>query len=135
MITYDIFDDIFKLRNMVDGFFDEIPYQGRRADFPFVSLYEEEDELVIKAVAPGVKAEEMNIQLVDNSLIIQGEKKNDYADQPYIRKERQFGKFNKSIKLPYRVDPNKVKAEMKNGILTIELSRSEDTKPKKIEIN
>jgi len=135
MITYDIFDDIFELRHMVDNFFNGIPARTGRRDFPFISIYEGGDELVIKAVAPGVKAEDLNIQLVDNSLIIQGEKKNDYSEQPYIRKERHFGRFNKSVKLPYRVDPDKIKAEMKNGILTVELSRSEETKPKKIEIH
>jgi len=135
MITYDIFDDVFELRNMVDRFFDEVPSRNRKRDFPYVSIYEGNDELTIKAFAPGLKTEDVNVQLVDSSLIIQGEKKDDYANQPYIRKERLFGKFNKSIKLPYRVDPNRVSAEMKNGILVINLVRSEDTKPKRIEIN
>jgi len=130
MITYDIFE----LRNMVDRFFDEVPSRSRKRDFPYVSIYEGNDELTIKAFAPGLKTEDVNVQLVDSSLIIQGEKKDDYANQPYIRKERLFGKFNKSVKLPYRVDPNRVSAEMKNGILIINLVRSEDTKPKRIEI-
>ena len=135
MITYNIFDDIFELRNLVDDYFNTVPSRARRRDFPYISIYEGDDQLVIKAVAPGVKAEDLDIQLVDNSLIIQGEKKNDYAEQPYIRKERQFGRFSKSVKLPYRVDVGTIKAERKSGILTISLSRSEDTKPKKIEIH
>jgi len=135
MIAYDIFDDIFELRNIVDRYFDEMPAHTRKRDFPYISVYEGNDELTIKAFAPGVKSDDINVQLVDNSLIIQGEKKDDYANQAYIRKERQFGKFNKSVKLPYRVDPDRVSAEMKNGILVIKLVRSEDTKPRKIEIN
>ncbi len=83
----------------------------------------------------GVKTENIDIHLINDSLVIEGEKKNDYEDKPYLRKERQFGPFKKSIKLPYRVDPNKIAADMKNGILMIRLSKSEEAKPKKIEIN
>lgn len=134
MITYDIFDDMYELRNMVDRFFDDIPAQTRRRDYPYVSIYEGNDEITVKALAPGIKPEDFNVQLIDSSLIIQGEKKDDYSNQPYIRKERLFGKFNKSVKLPYRVDPDRVSAEMKNGILTVKVLRSEETKPKRIEI-
>lgn len=134
MITYDVFDDLFQLRNVVDRYFDEVPSRVRYREFPFVSFYEANDEITVKAIMPGVKPDSLSLNLVDTSLIIEGEKKYDYTDNPYIRKERLFGKFKKSIKLPYRVKGDAIKAELKNGILTIELTRSEDTKPKRIEI-
>jgi len=132
--TFDIIDDILGLKGAVDRFFNETSAYGRRYDLPYVNVYEKGDSLVIKAMVPGVKPEDVDIQLVDNSLVIEGEKKSDYSDRPYIRKERSFGKFKKSVRLPYRVDPGRVRALIQNGILTVHLEKSEDAKPRRIEI-
>ncbi|MBN2403565.1 MAG: Hsp20/alpha crystallin family protein [Spirochaetes bacterium] len=133
--TYDLLDDVADLRNWFDGFFNERPYLGRRADYPYVNLYENNDDIHVAVIAPGVKAEDINLQLINNRLTIDTEKKSDYLDKPYIRKERNFGAFKKVVELPYRVDPNKIEASMKDGILTVKLTRAEETKPKKIEIH
>jgi len=134
MYTYDIFDDILNLRETVNSFFTEKSGRWRSHEFPNLEIFEGKDELEVRALVPGVKSENMDIHLVDNTLVIEGEKKNDYADNPYIRRERQFGKFKKSVKLPYRVNPDAISADMKNGILHIRLLKSEDAKPRKIEI-
>ncbi len=134
MYTYDIFDDIFNLREAVNTFFNENTGRWRGREFPHLEIYEGKDELEVRALVPGVKTENLDIHLVDNSLIIEGEKRNDYADNPYIRRERQFGTFKKSVQLPYRVDPDTISADLTNGILHIRLQKSEDAKPKKIEI-
>ncbi len=134
MYTYDIFDDILNLRETVNSFFSEKSGRWRNHEFPSLEIYEGSDELEFRALVPGVKSEDMDIHLVDNNLVIEGEKRNDYDDNPYIRRERQFGKFKKSIKLPYRVNPDTISADMNNGILHIRLQKSEDAKPKKIEI-
>lgn len=133
--TYDLLDDVADLRNWFDGFFNERPYLGRRADYPYVNLFENNDDINVAVIAPGVKAEDINLQLINNRLTIDTEKKSDYLDKPYIRKERNFGAFKKVVDLPYRVDPNKIEASMKDGILTVKLTRAEETKPKKIEIH
>jgi len=133
--TLDIFDDLLGMRNWFDRYFDEIPAQRRTVDYPYINLYEKDHRMEIKLIAPGVKKEDLNIYLTDNTLHIEGEKKRDHADSRYIREERDFGKFKKSVKLPYMVDNNKIEAEMKDGILTIRLVMSEDAKPKKIEIH
>lgn len=132
--TYDIFEEVLDLRNIIDRFFNEVPYQRRRVDYPFVNLYERGDELEVRVMAPGVRPESLNLQLIDDSLIIEGEKKEDYADKPYIRRERAFGNFQKAVKLPFRVNPDSIKAIMRDGILTVKLARSEEAKPRKIEI-
>jgi len=133
--TYNLLNDVVDLRNWFDGFFNEKPYWGRRADYPFVNLYEKDDNIEVAVIAPGIKGEGINLQLVDNRLTIEIEKKSDYIDKAYIRKERDFGAFKKVVELPYRVDPNKIDANMKGGILTVKLTRAEETKPKKIEIH
>ncbi len=132
--TYDLLNDVADLRNWFDGFFNDRPYLTARADYPYVNLYEKDDNIEIAVIAPGIKGEDIDLELINNRLNIEIEKKSDYADKAYIRRERDFGKFKKVVELPYRVDPNRIEASMKDGILTIKLNRSEETKPKKIEI-
>lgn len=133
--TYDVFDELIGMRNWFDRYFNEIPSGKVTIEYPYVNLYETGDEIEIKVVAPGIKGEDLNIHLIDNTLYIEGEKKDDHIDKKYIRKERDFGKFRKAVKLPYKVDSNKIDAGIKEGILTIKLVKSEDVKPKKIEIH
>jgi len=133
--TYDFVSDVNELRNWFDGFFSGRPYLGRTTDYPYVNLYENNDNIDVVVVAPGVKVENTNLQLVDNRLTIEIGKKNDYLDKPYIRKERNFGTYKKVVELPYRVNPDKIEAGMKDGILTVKLTRAEETKPRKIEIH
>lgn len=132
--TNDIFDDMLRLRNIFDDYFESPGYQVRRAEFPYVNLYEEGDSIEARMILPGVKSEDIDIQLVQDSLIISGERKSDLEDRPYIRKERDFGAFKKSIKLPYGVDRENISASLKNGILYVTLTRSEQARAKKIEI-
>lgn len=134
MFTYDIFNDMLNLRDLVDTFLNENLMRRPRREFPHVDLFEGQDEIELRALVPGIKAEDLNLHLVGDSLIIEGEKKSDYTEHPYLRKERQFGVFKKSIKLPYRVDADRIEAELKNGILAIRLKKSDEAKPKKIEI-
>ena len=133
--TYDIFNDIYEMKNLFDNFFNDIPYTRRLMDYPYVNLYEKDNEIEITVLAPGEKVDDINLQLIDNSLVIEIQKKSDYKDEPYIRKERTFGTFTKSVKLPYKVDPNKIEARINDGILTVKLVKSEEAKPKKIEIH
>ena len=132
--TYDVFDDVVNLRNLVDRFFTEAPAVRRNVEYPYVNLRENNDEVVITALLPGVGVDSLNIQLIDNSLVLEGEKKSDVQDKPYIRKERVFGSLQKAVRLPYRVDGAKIAAGLKDGILTIRLAKAEEARPKKIEI-
>lgn len=133
--TYDIFDDALRLRNVFDSFFKSAPSASKRIEFPYINLYEDGDKLTVKAVMPGVKADDLNIELVDKSLIIQGERKADYQDKPYLRKERDFGAFKKSLQLPFEVNRDNIKATLKDGIFTVTLEKSESAKSRKIEIH
>lgn len=135
MYTNNIFNDMIKLRSLFDDFFDEKPAYETSREFPPVQIKEEDERIVIRALIPGINADNIDIQLVDSSLIISGDKKEDYENHPYIRRERLFGEFKKSIKLPYRVKNGEVKADLINGILTVTLSKSEDAKPTRIKIS
>jgi len=134
--TYELFNDVLDLRNVVDDFFrgGSWPFT-RRVDFPYVNLYEKDDGLEIRALVPGVNASDIDVRFEENSIVIEGERKIDYQDRPYIRKERDFGTFKKLIRLPFQADRNSIKANLADGVLVIALSKSEEAKPKKIEIN
>lgn len=134
MYTYDLFNEVLNLRDVVDDFFKGAVIRERRTDYPYIAVYEGNDELEIAALVPGLKAEDLKLEIVDGSLIIEGEKKNDHTENPYIRKERLFGTFTKSVKLPYQVNQEAINATLVNGVLTVKLVKSENAKPKKIDI-
>ncbi len=135
MIAYNVLNDVLQLRDIVDDFFKEAPTSNRRAEYPYIELYEGSDELEVRALMPGVKVDDLNLELAENTLYIKGKKESDRDDKAYLRKERNFGSFNKAIQLPYKVDANTIKAELLDGILHVWLLKSEDVKPKKITIN
>jgi len=132
--TYDIFDDILGLRSNIEKYFSDLTPKTRVIEYPYINLYEKDNTVTIRALIPGIKAEELDIQLADTTLTIEGERKSDHVDKPYIRQERDFGKFKKSIKLPYRMDRDSITATMKDGVLTVTLGKSPDALPKKIQI-
>jgi len=135
--TYDIFNDINNLRSLVNTFFRDLPETGRRnADFPLINIVENKDDHIrLSALLPGVDRKDLKIELNDTTLTLEGERKSDVEkDRHYIRKERSFGKFARAIRLPYPVKSDTIQASLKNGVLFITLEKSEEAKPKKIEI-
>ena len=104
---------------------------------PLVDIYEEEDKFVIKAEVPDVDKKDIEITIEDNVLTIKGEKKFEREEKKenYLRAERYYGAFRRSFTLPATVDKENVKASLDKGVLTIEIPKKEETKPKKIEID
>ena len=104
---------------------------------PALDLYEDKDHVYVKAEVPGMKKEDIDVSLHDNALTITGERKlerqNEEAEN--YRSERFFGRFTRSVTLPVPVESDKVKANYKDGILTITLPKSEKAKPKQIEVS
>jgi HSP20 family protein len=126
------------LRDEIDRLF-ESPL-SRATEFlgwaPAFDVYEEKDNFVVKAELPGMKKEEINVSLHDGDLIISGERKSETKSEgtEVYRAERYFGKFQRTVSLPPTVAANNVKAEYKDGILTVTLPKSEDAKPRQIEV-
>ena len=124
----------FDLLDFADSIFNDNAYDGVHTEYPYIQLYENETSILAKAALPGLKKEDLDIQIHNNILTIEGEKKSDYSDVKYLRKERSFGKFKKQIKLNTAIDSNRINAQLKDGMLTVELAKSEDAGVKKIEI-
>ncbi len=134
MYNYNLFDNMFQLKGLFDDFFRETAYEPV-SGMPPVRIYSSDDRVIVRALVPGIEPDNIDMQILEDNLVISGEKKSDYSADTYIRKERRFGGFKRSIKLPYRVNTETVKADLINGVLTITLQKSEEAKPKKIEIN
>ncbi len=103
--------------------------------FP-VDIRVSEDEYLVEAFLPGVSPEDLDIQIESNVVTIKGELKNEAnEDDRFLLRERPAGMFQRSIELPDDVDADNVEAELKNGVLTLRLPKSELAKPRKIKIS
>ena len=134
------FGELERMRRQMDRLFDEAmtPHQLPQAGvFPLVNLTEDKDKYYIRAELPGVKADELDIQVTGNNLAITGERKIAAEDEgaKYHRREREAGTFSRMIGLPGEVDTDKVEAKLENGILTVLVSKAEVAKPKQITVN
>jgi HSP20 family protein len=102
---------------------------------PAVDLYEDKDNFVLKTEVPGMKKEEIEVSLHQDMVILSGERKLDTPEGAEIsRSERFAGRFQRSLTLPKPVDGGKVKASYKDGILTVTLPKTEESKPRQIEV-
>jgi HSP20 family protein len=103
---------------------------------PSVDISETDGEYLIKAEIPDVKKEDVKVTLEDGVLTIQGVRKQESEEKgkKYHRVERSYGSFVRSFSLPDLVDEEKVKAEFKDGVLNLQLPKSEKAKPKAIEV-
>lgn len=104
---------------------------------PALDLYEDENEIVVKAELPGMAKDDIQISFADNVLTLRGEKKKEEEDKgkDYYRSERVYGAFVRSVVLPAEVNPEKATALFKNGVLEIRLPKSESAKKKEIKVN
>jgi HSP20 family protein len=104
---------------------------------PALDVYDEKDHLLVKVELPGMKKEDIEISLHDGMLTISGERKHEFEGKEgeTFRSERYFGKFQRTVTLPVSVNPENVKATYKDGLLSIELAKSEEAKPRQIEVN
>jgi HSP20 family protein len=127
-----LFDDkIFPLR-------EEREWPGWRLGVrgPAVDLYEQKDEIIVKAELPGLTKDDIEVNIADKLLTLKGEKRkeDEVKEEDYYRAERAYGSFVRSVELPAEVTLEKVKAVFKNGVLEIRLPKSEQAKQKEIRV-
>lgn len=134
------FDQLTNLRDEINRLF-ESPFENGNSDVfnawaPAVDIYEDKDNLLVRTELPGLKKEDIDISLHENTITISGERKNEkqYDGSSTSREERVFGRFTRSLTLPKQVDPAKVRASYKDGVLTVTLAKAEEAKPRQIQI-
>jgi HSP20 family protein len=111
---------------------------GAGAWLPAVDIYETgEKEIVLKAELPGLKREDIDLTVENNTLTIRGMRRKDdgVADGQYHRSERVYGACSRSFTLPNTVDPSRVKAEYRDGVLMVRLPLREEAKPRQIAVD
>ncbi len=97
-----------------------------------VNIREEDDAYLLSSLVPGLKAEDLNIQILDDVLRIEGEYKADESD--YLLRELPSGSFTRTLRLPAAIEAESVEAKIADGILTLRLPKAESARPKKIQI-
>ena len=104
---------------------------------PAVDIYETANELVVKADLPDLRDEDIDIRVVNNTLTIRGERKfeKDVTEDNCLRIERAYGPFTRSFSLPNTVSSENIRAEYRNGVLTLHMAKREESKPKQIKIS
>ena len=143
LIRWEPFRDLISLREAMDRLFEESfvrPGVGRLVPAGMetlaVDMYETDDAVVVKSAIPGIKAEDLDISITGDTLTIRGETKaeEEVKEENYIRRERRYGSFCRSLAIPVPVVAGKAEAEFENGMLKLTLPKAEEVKPKAIKI-
>lgn len=104
--------------------------------FPLLNVSEDKDNLYVRAELPGINPNDIEISVEGDTLTLRGERKSAEVGEnvSYHRREREFGRFRRSLTLPTRINADKVEAVFKNGILQITLPKAEEVRPKQITV-
>ncbi len=139
----DPFRELASLQDRMNRVFEDTLGRGRHDEevltgtwAPPVDIVETKDKMVLTAELPGFAEDQIHVNFEDGILSIEGERKfeKESKDESYHRVERSYGKFLRSFSLPGNLDSQKIAASFANGLLTIELPKREETKPKSIRV-
>lgn len=139
----DIFEDLEEFQNEMNRLFNITLHRpGKKGNggalwAPAVDIIDEKDNIRVRADLPGMKKEEIEVSVNNDTLTIKGEKKEEkeIKEKDCVRSERYYGAFQRAFTLPAGVDPQKVNASYKDGVLEIALPKREDAKPKQIKVD
>ena len=145
IVRWDPFRNMSTLQDRINRIFDETASRAKDYDVevnqcdwrPAVDIYDTEKAIIINAELPGVTKDGITLDVKENILTIKGERKSDeeIKQENFYRTERCFGTFERAFTLPSTIDPEKISANFKDGILKIEIPKPEEKKPKQITIN
>lgn len=125
-----------EVNRMFEGFGAPFAWGEANAYAPAMDVRESDDAFVVEADVPGMKKEDVQIEVADNVLTIKGERKDEQEEsrRNFHRVERQFGSFLRSVSVPGGFDASRVSAKFENGVLTVTLPKPEERKPRRIEV-
>jgi HSP20 family protein len=140
LIRWEPAREMMSLRDAMDRLFDDAftrPLSLRDGwSAPAIDMYQTDDEIVVKAALPGIKADEVQINITGDVLTLKGEVRQDEEkkEKAWHIREQRYGSFERSVPLPTAVVADKAKAEFENGILTITLPKADEVKPRTITV-
>jgi len=131
--------DIINMRDTIDRFFDDSIMNYSRSStipYPALNVRQSANEVIVEADVPGMKEDEIEIEITDNTLCIKGERKtaNEVKKEDYYHREVIYGSFNRSITLPVEVNPDATTAKIEHGTLTVKLPKKEPEAAKSVKI-
>lgn len=143
IIRWEPVREMRRLQNMFDRMVNDSFLSRTSAEDVYecyapVDVYETDNEILVEAVMPGVKVDNIQISITGDILRIRGEMSSEQGeakeDARYLLRERQYGSYSRSLRLPMEVNAKNASAEMENGILELTLPKAEEVKPKTIPI-
>lgn len=132
----DIWSQMDRLSREMDQLFGRTRGTAQVGVYPALNLYDDGESIVVRAEVPGMDPQELEINATGRALTIAGERKRPAVDEQASahRRERGYGKFRRAISLPQEIDPDKVQASYKLGVLEVIMPKAEAAKPRKIEV-
>jgi HSP20 family protein len=137
------FSELMSLRQAMDKLFEDSfvrPSRGLAVlgelTVPALDVYQTPNEVVLKATLPGLKPEDVSIDITGNTVTIKGETKAEQGikKEDFLYQERRYGTFSRSVALPSGLKPDKAEATMEDGVLTLTIPKAEEVKPKAIKV-
>jgi HSP20 family protein len=143
IVRWEPFRDMVALRDAMDRMFEErmfrppVPFGPWAEGALAVDMYETDESVVVKSAVPGVSAEEIEVSVTGDTLTIKAETKEEeeIKRESYLRRERRFGSYCRSVTLPGGLETEKAKADYTDGILTLTFPKAEEVKPKSIKVS
>jgi HSP20 family protein len=142
IVRWDPLRDLMSIQERVGRLLADAPTrwgtdEGYGAWAPAVDIFEKGEDLVIRAELAGVDRNDIDVRVENGVLILRGERKHAEAveEKNAYRMERVYGSFARSFSLPTTVDPSRISASLKDGVLEVVLPKAEEAKPKKVEIH
>ena len=136
----DMFSLSHRMNHMFDDFYSPAFKTGESSAWnwnPVVDYYDNEKNIVIKAELPGIDKDNIIVDVKGRFLTLKGERssENEVKEEKYYRRERAYGKFERVFALPAEVDPDKIRADYKDGVLTIDIPKPMEQKPRQIAVH
>lgn len=138
---WDPFRDLMSIQNEMNRLFGrtyggDVGESTRGAWTPALDVFETQEKFVITMELPGVSPDDVDISVEDSTLMVRGERKfySEQQEESFLRIERRFGEFTRSLTLPSTADAESIHASFDQGVLTIEVPKREEAKPRKISI-
>jgi HSP20 family protein len=137
------FSELMSLRQAMDKLFEDSFVRPSRAlaalgeaSVPALDIYQTPNDVVVKATLPGLKPEDVTIDITGETLTIKGETKaeQEIKREDYLYQERRYGSFSRSVVLPGGLETDKAEAMMEDGVLTLTIPKAEEVKPKAIKV-
>jgi HSP20 family protein len=140
LVRWQPFQEMEILRRQMDRMFDELSGLNRELTTswtPAIELEVKDEHVILRAEIPGVEGKDLDVKVAREAVSIAGETRFEQKteDKGYIRSEFRYGKFHRTIPLPVPVENDKVKADYKNGILTLTLPKAEEARNKVVKVN